>query len=378
MPTIIPMLDLKIQQDSIHDQLYDTINRIISDTKYVQDYFDEKPANTFEAALSAYTGKSYAIGVGSGTAALHLAMLASGLSHGDEVITVPNTFVATVEPIIMCGAKPVFIDIRPDTLLMNTDLLKDLISPRTKMIVPVHLFGNPCDVKAITEVLEQLGRSDICVIEDCAHAIGSAFNRRLVPIGSTGAFSFNPGKNIGALGDGGAIVTDDVLIARKARLLSNHGRIEKGNHQCIGFNSRLSTLNAAVLELKLKYVNLWNSRRQDIAAQYREGLLGVDEFTPFQESSNSSCVYHQFAAKAHDRDGLMHYLKNNGISTAIHYPILIPDQPFFLKNGLKKKNIPVASVINQALISIPCYPECEISDVNYIIAAIKKFYCKLK
>lgn len=359
----IPMLDLPRQQRTIAPALEAAVARVMREARYLPD----GRTTPFEEKLAAHCGQPFAVGVGSGSSALQIALLAAGIEPGDEVITVPNSFFATTEAILLCGAVPRFVDVDPETHLLRVDLLEQVINPRTAAILPVHLFGNAVDVAAILALLARLGREDVAVIEDCAHAVGASRGGRLVPLGTIGAFSFNPGKNIGALGDAGAIVTSDARLAAAARLLRDHGRASKNEHAVIGFNSRLGSIDDAVLALKLDHLETWNARRRRHAARYDAFLAGTN-VSPVQRGSGSAV--HQYVIRVAARDEVRRRLSARGIDSTVHYPTLIVDQPPLRRLGWSSADVPVAARLNEAMLSIPCFPELDDAEIDYVAAAV--------
>ncbi|MGZ5443433.1 MAG: DegT/DnrJ/EryC1/StrS family aminotransferase [Thermoanaerobaculia bacterium] len=361
----IPMLDLVRQQKTLQPELDAAVAAVMREARYL-------PAgkwSAFEESLAAYCGRPFAIGVGSGSSALQIALLAAGIRPGDEVITVPNSFFATTEAILLCGATPRFVDVDADTHLMRIDSLDEAIGSRTRTILPVHLFGNVVDVRSIDALLARLGREDVTVIEDCAHAVGGAIDGCRVPVGKIGAFSFNPGKNIGALGDAGAIVTSDDRVALTARLLRDHGRAGKNDHQLVGFNSRLRTLDDAVLALKLPHLDRWNATRRRHAARYTAAFAG-SAASPTRTASGVLHATHQYVIRVEARDEVRNRLRDRGVETAIHYPTLIVDQPPLRRLGWSGDRFPVAAGLNESMLSIPCFPELEEAEVAQVIESV--------
>lgn len=365
----IKMLDVVRQQDGIREALERVVSEVIAGGRYIS---DEDPT-PFETKLSAYCGRTHAVGVGSGTAALHITLLAAGIGNDDEVITVPNSFFATTEAIFMAGARPRFVDVDPATHLMSLPALAGAINEQTRAILPVHLFGNVVDVPAIQKMLIDRGREDVLIIEDCAHAIGAAREGRPVPLGPLGAFSFNPGKNIGGLGDGGAIVTDDGRVAHRAKLLRDHGRSGKNEHLIFGFNARLDRLNDSVLALKMDYLDAWNERRRAHAARYDRAFGGLERLSPVRVEAEVHSARHQYVVRSENRSELRQLLNERGIATGIHYPRLIVEQEPLVRLGFKATDFPVAARLNAQLLSLPCFPELEESEVGCVIESVQEF-----
>jgi dTDP-4-amino-4,6-dideoxygalactose transaminase len=368
----IPMLALKRQEQTLGNVLKSAVLEVIDEGIYIS----TEKITRFESKLAEYCDKPYALGVGSGTAALQIALIASGVKPGAEVITVPNSFFATTEVILNIDALPVFVDVEPETHLMNLSLLPQVITEKTQAIMPVHLYGNVVNVEEIQAILKYMNREDIKIIEDGAHAFGSKLRGKPVPIGECGIFSFNPGKNCGAFGDAGAVVTSNEEIAETVRLLRDHGRIDKCTHMIAGFNSRLSRINEKVLNVKIDYIDSWNLKRRHIADRYNDAFQETIEVAPIKVVDGADSAYHQYVVQAERRDTLRQYLKENWISTAIHYPTLIPEQPVFCKLGYKLENLPVARSLVGKILSLPCFPELKEEEVERVIAGVRQFYLR--
>jgi dTDP-4-amino-4,6-dideoxygalactose transaminase len=365
----IPMMDLVRQQERISERLYDAVLGAMADAVYIS------PEHTtpFEEKLAAYCGTTHAVGVGSGTAALHLALAGCGIGPGHDVVTVPNSFFATAEVIVMIGASPRFVDVDRDTHLLALDDLPRAITDRTRAVLPVHLYGNVVDVAGIRRVLDHLGRQDVMIIEDCAHAMGARQRDQPVPLGTVGACSFNPGKNIGALGDGGAIVTSDGQIAETARLMRDHGRTEKNTHVIAGFNSRLSRINDRVLAVKIDYLDEWNDRRREIARKYDAALSGTSLITPVRTSPECESAYYQYVVCTGSRDRLRDHLRAFGIASDVHYPRLIPEQEPLRRLGHSLEHVPRARQLNRQILSLPCHPELSDPEADRVIEGLAAF-----
>lgn len=364
----IPMLDVVRQQASIRKTLDRVVSGVMAEGKYISDA-DPTP---FETKLAAFCGRAHAVGVSSGTAALHIALMAAGVGSGDEVITVPNSFFATTEVIFMAGARPRFVDVDACTHLMSLPALAEALNEQTRAILPVHLFGNVVDVPAIQRMLVERGREDVLIIEDCAHAIGAARAGQPVPLSRIGAFSFNPGKNIGGLGDSGAIVTDDAQVARNAKLLRDHGRGNKNEHLVFGFNARLDRLNDSVLALKIDYLEAWNERRRAHAARYEAAFNGLDSLSPVRVEPEVCSARHQYVIRSENRSGLRQLLHERGVATGIHYPRLIVEQEPLVRLGFRAAAFPVAAQLNAKLLSLPCFPELEEYEVSRVIELVQE------
>jgi dTDP-4-amino-4,6-dideoxygalactose transaminase len=364
----IPMLDLPRQQATLNGEL----ERVVLDVIGKGHYISPEGVTPFEAKFAAFCGRKHVVGVNSGTAALQIALAALPVGPGDEVITVPNSFFATTEAIVLAGATPRFVDVDPETHLISLAALPGAITARTRAILPVHLFGNVVDVPEIKRLLRACGREDIAIVEDCAHATGARGGDQLVPLGGIGAFSFNPGKNIGAIGDAGAIVTDDGALAERARELRDHGRRGKNTHGVFGFNARLSLLNDRVLALKLDHLPRWNEQRRSHAAAYDAAFEANERVSPIQVPPGTLSARHQYVVRCRSRDALREHLRQQGIATAVHYPSLIVEQPPLARLGFASRSTPVALALNAQILSLPCFPELTPSEVAFIIEQVKQ------
>jgi dTDP-4-amino-4,6-dideoxygalactose transaminase len=346
----VPYLDLRAQYHSIKPEVDAAVLRVLESTQY--SLGDEVAA--FERTFAAYCQTREAVAVNSGTSALHLALLAAGVGPGDEVITVPFTFVATVSAIVYSGARPVLIDVEPDYFTMDPARLEAAITPRTKAILPVHLFGQPADMDPILEIA---GRHGIPVIEDAAQAHGSDYKgRRCGSMGQSACFSFYPGKNLGAYGEGGAVVTDDAEIARKIRVLRNWGEERRYEHAVKGFNYRMDGIQGAILRVKMKYLEGWTEARRDRARRYRAALAGTVVRMP-AERPEVRHVYHVFAVRLRRRDEWRARLSETGIQTGVHYPIPVHLQPAHRDLGYGAGDFPVSEAVASEVLSLPIFPE---------------------
>lgn len=325
----------------------------------------------FEKEFAEYISVKYAVGVGSGTEALHLALKCCDIGPGDEVITVSHTAVATVAAIELCGATPVFVDIDLDTYTMDCSSLVSAISPKTKAILPVHLYGHPADMNLLSDFAKS---HSLRVVEDCAQSHGAAYRgRKTGSLGDIAAFSFYPTKNLGALGDAGIVVTNNVDYAQKAKLLREYGWEKRYLSEISGWNTRLDEIQAAVLRVKLHHLDADNACRNKLASMYLTGLTGIDLIFP-QVASYAQHCYHQFVIRCQNRPSLQEYLKNHGIGTLIHYPIPVHMQPAYRGKyrtaGILKNTEKIAGEI----LSLPLYPEMSNEQVNTVINAILSFY----
>ncbi len=368
----VKFLDLTRLHKSIEAELQSAMNRVLASGKFLQGEELQK----FEEEFASFCRARYCVGCDSGTAALHIALLALGIGAGDEIITVSHTFIATAEVIVHTGARPVFVDIEPETFLIDADKIIEKITPRTRAIIVVHLYGQPVDMERVASVAR---RHNLWIIEDAAQAVGAEYNGKMVGIlGDVACFSFFPGKNLGALGDAGAIVTDNPRIAELSSMLINHGRKEKFIHQLPGYNYRLDELQAALLRVKLPYVTGWNERRRNAVSLYRKFLENhpdVSEVIKFPgEYPQAKSVYHLLVIRAKQRDELRKFLSLNGIETGLHYPIPLHLQPAFQNLGYKEGDLPVTEEIVQEIISLPLDPLMTETEIEYVCKKIKEFY----
>ena len=347
----IPFLDLNLHHASLRAELDSAIKEVIDSNAFAGGPFVEK----FEEDFAAYCSSQYAIGVGSGTEALWLALLAGGVGAGDEVITVANTFMATAEAITYCGAQPVFVDVNETTYTMDPAGLEEALSSRTKAIIPVHLFGQPADMDPI---LEFARAHKLFVVEDAAQAHGAKYKGRTAgTLGDAGCFSFYPSKNLGAFGEAGAILTNNSELQEKLRMLRDHGQVRKYRHNLIGWNCRMDGIQAAVLTVKLRHLETANSLRRAHAVAYNKALAGLSEVaTPF-EASYARHVYHVYAIRVEERDEIVWFLKEKGIECGVHYPVPIHLQKAYQGLGYKAGSLPVSERIALELISLPMFPE---------------------
>jgi len=362
----IKFLDLKAQYDQIKDEIDHAVAEVINSTAFILGPAVAK----FENSFAEYCGCKYAVGVNSGTSALSLAMRSLGIGRGDEIITAANTFMATVAAIIDTGATPVPVDIDSITRNIDLGLIEQSITPRTKAIIPVHLYGSMVDMEAINKIA---AAHDLIVIEDAAQAHGARFkNKPAGSYGAAGCFSFYPGKNLGAYGEGGAVVTCDDSIYEKLRMLRDHGSLRKYYHDMIGFNARMDGIQGAVLGVKLKYLDRWNKGRNDVADKYRRLLDNLPVGLP-TEPHDGFNVYHQFVIEVDRRDELQEFLKNNGIPTLIHYPIPVHKQKGYIDAGFESGSYPVTEKLAGRIVSLPIYPELKNEEIEYIAEKIKEF-----
>jgi dTDP-4-amino-4,6-dideoxygalactose transaminase len=365
--TQIPLVDLKAQYQSIRPHVDAAIQRVIERSTFILG----PEAAQFEQAFAQYVGAKRAVGVASGTAALQLALLACGIGQGDEVITTAFTFVATAETISHTGAKPVFVDIDPRTYNLEPNRVEAALTPRTRAIVPVHLYGQPAEMESLLDIAR---RHDLWLIEDAAQAHGAAYQGlRCGSIGHLACFSFYPAKNLGAYGDGGAVTGNDENLLAKVCKLRDHGRTSKYQHDELGYGERLDALQAAVLGVKLSYLDEWNEARRGNAKLYTKLLEDSEVATPV-EAPDTHHVYHLFVVRTPHRDALVAHLQAHGIEVGIHYPLPLHRQPVYLKLGYADVVLPEAERAASEVLSLPMYPELTIEQVGYVVERVKEFF----
>ncbi|MCK9596954.1 DegT/DnrJ/EryC1/StrS family aminotransferase [Candidatus Pacearchaeota archaeon] len=360
----IPFFDAKTQHLLLKDEILESVNRVVYDNS---NFILGKELENFEEKFAKYCNKPYCIGVGNGTDAIKLALYSLNIGEGDEVIAPDNTAIPTITAIIESGAKPVLVDVGEDYLI-NPEKIEHAITKRTKAIIPVHLYGNPCDMNKISKIAKE---HNIQTIEDCCQAHGATYNDKKVPIGEIGCFSFYPTKNLGALGDGGAIVVNDSKLENKLRMARNYGQSSKYNAEFSGFNTRLDEIQAAILKIKLNHLDDWNKLRKEKAEFYSKELGGIVN-TP-KKNINGDSVYHLYVIRTEKRNELMDYLKEKEIGTLIHYPIPIHMQKAFSYLGYKKGDFPNSEKFAEEIVSLPIYPEIEYSKIKEVVEEIKKF-----
>jgi dTDP-4-amino-4,6-dideoxygalactose transaminase len=362
---MIPFLDLKAQYTSIKPEIDAAVMKILESSQFV---LGEEVAG-FERDFAAYCGATHAIAVNSGTSALHLALLAAGIGAGDEVVTIPFTFVATVSAICYTGAQPVFVDIDPRTFTMDPAKLEQAITPRTKAILPVHLYGQMADMDAILEIARRHG---VPVIEDACQAHGAEYNgRRAGSLGVSGCFSFYPGKNLGAYGEGGAVVTSNDEHAKTIRMLRDWGQSQRYHHVLKGFNYRMEGLQGAILRVKLRYLEQWTELRRAHARQYTRLLTGSTVAAPV-EATGRRHVYHVYAVRTATRETLQRQLQSEGVHTGLHYPIPVHLQEAHADLGYKRGDFPESEAAADAVLSLPMYPELTATQVEQVVAAVRQ------
>ncbi len=361
----VKFLDLKAQYETISAEIEQAIREVLDSSAFSGGPFVE----SFEASFARYCGCRHAVGLGSGTDALWLSLLAMGIGSGDEVITVPNTFFATAEAISLTGARPVLVDVDERTYTMDPALLESRITGQTRAIIPVHLFGQMADMDPLMDIARRHG---LKVIEDACQAHGAEYHgRRAGSIGDVGVFSFYPGKNLGAYGEAGAVVTDDEEIYQKLRLLRDHGQRRKHDHQLVGCNARMDGLQGAVLSVKLRHLDRWNSARRQRASWYKELLGGAQGLILPQESSGRQHIYHIYCVRLDDRERVLAELEKQDIGCAVHYPVPIHLQKAYAGLGYRAGSFPVSEQCAGQSLSLPMYAELDSSQVQQVAERLK-------
>ena len=360
---MITFVDLKGEYAEIRPEISQAIQRVLKNGWFILGEEVER----FEEEFSKYVGAKYGIGVNSGSDALFLALKALGIGEGDEVITVSHTFISTADAIARNGAKPVLVDIDPDTYCVDVSRIEERITNKTRAILPVHLYGHPADMQPITEIAR---RYNLAVVEDACQAHGAEFKGRKVgSIGDVGCFSFYPIKNLGAYGDGGMVVTDDEELAVKLKMLREYGQPQKYHHDFIGVNSRLDEIQAAILRVKLKYLDEWNEKRRRVAKLYDELLRNSHLVKPV-EKEYAKHVYHLYVIRGEERDRLQRHLRANGIQTQIHYPIPVHRQKAY-QALVADANMPATEKICQEILSLPMHPFLGEDEVQAVAECVR-------
>jgi dTDP-4-amino-4,6-dideoxygalactose transaminase len=364
----IPFVDLGAQYRAIEAEVNDAVVAVMKRHDFILGH----DVRELEKEFSAFSGVQYAAGVDSGLSAIELALRAYDIGPGDEVITVANTFIATVLAITATGAKPVLVDMDPATYNIDPNQIEDAITERTRAIVPVHLYGQPVDIDPMLEVAN---RHNLVVVEDAAQAHGARYKgKRAGGLGNVAAFSFYPGKNLGAYGDGGIVVTNDEAVHDKIQVLRNYGQRVKYHHIMQGFNRRLDTMQAAVLRVKLQHLDKWNAARRRHADLYKQLLAEIDTIGLPDVPAYAEPVWHLFVIQVDRREDLQQFLSDRGISTGIHYPIPIHLQPAYKDLGYKQGDFPITERAADRIVSLPMYPELTPELITYVVEAISEFY----
>lgn len=366
----VPFVDLKKQYESIKTEIDLAINNVLTSASFIGGIH----VKSFEQEFSELYKVKHCIAVGNGTDSLYIVMKMLGIGDGDEVITPANSWISSSETISQTGAKPIFIDVDPVFYTMDETKLNKVISKRTKAIIPVHLFGQVCNMKEIITFSENHG---LQVIEDCAQSHFSSLNNiRAGLFGKAGSFSFYPGKNLGAYGDAGCIITNDNELATRCRMYANHGALVKHQHEFEGINSRLDGLQAAVLRVKLAKILDWTEMRKRVAREYTKGLANIEEIVTPKVRDNSEHTFHLYVIRCKERDSLSTFLKENGIKTGIHYPTILPMLKAYSFLNHKKQDFPISYSLQQEILSLPIYPELNNSQIEYVCNKVKEFYSK--
>jgi len=384
----IPFLDLKTQFREIEHEVLPMVKEAMENAAFI----GGPQVSGFETEFAAFCDSKYGVGVNSGTDALRFALMAAGVGSGDEVITVPHTFIATTEAISQVGAKPVFVDIDPKTYNMDPNKLESYLNkrfkenasglqppasslkPRPKAVIPVHIYGQPADMDPILEISK---KKSLVVIEDACQAHGSLYKgKKAGSMGLVGCFSFYPGKNLGAYGEGGAVVTQSEDIANKIRMIRDHGQAKKYYHDMEGYNGRLDAIQAGVLRIKLRRLPAWNEARRRNAQYYNELLSMIKGVTVPKEANGCRHVYHLYVILVDDRDGLQKYLNEKGVGTGLHYPVPLHLQKAYAYKGYKEGDFPVTESVAKRLLSLPMFPELTKAQIEYVADCIKQFMAK--
>ena len=363
----VPLVDLTAQYQSIRPAIDAAMQRVIDTTSFIMG----PDVAAFEAEFAAFCRAAHCVGVSSGTAALELTLRALGVGPGDEVITAAHTFIATAEAISAAGARPVFVDIRPDTYNLDPDALAAAVTPATRAVIPVHIYGQPADMDAICDVARA---HDLWVIEDAAQAHGATWAGRMAgTLGDAACYSFYPGKNLGAYGDAGAMVTDLPGLAEQVGLLRNHGRQAKYLHEQIGFGQRLDTLQAAILRAKLPHLAGWTAARRRLAARYDELLAPLEVTLPYVDA-RANPAWHLYVIRTPQRDALLEHLRQHGIGAGVHYPVPLHEQPAYAYLGYRPDDLPVTHAVARTCQSLPLFPEMTDVQQDRVVACIAAFF----
>jgi dTDP-4-amino-4,6-dideoxygalactose transaminase len=359
----VPLLDLQSEYAELREEILPALDRVCRNSSFVQG----EEVESFEREFADFCGVKYCVALSNGTAALHVGLLALGVQPGDDVITTPNTFLATAEAITYCGARPVLVDIDPATANLDPKLIERFITPRTRAIIPVHLYGRPADMDPIREIA---ARHQLRTLEDAAQAHAARYRaQRVGSLGLAAAFSFYPTKNLGAYGEGGALTTNDDSIANFARAARSHGQTARYDHEFPGFNYRMQGFQGAVLRIKLRRLHAWTQRRREIAAQYRRLLEGAHLKMP-HDDPRDECVYHQFAIYVSNRNSVIAQLTARGIATAVHYPKPLHLQTAYLSLGCPAGTFPHSERACERVLSLPLFPSMTAEQINYVAASV--------
>jgi dTDP-4-amino-4,6-dideoxygalactose transaminase len=361
---MIPFLNLKAQHQGLKSEILAALSEVLDSAAFAGGTYVTK----FEEEFAGYCGAKYGVGVGNGTDALWFALLALGIGPGDEVITVPNTFIATAEAITYCGAKPVFVDVDEETYTMDPRLIEAAITPRTKAIIPVHLYGQMADMDAIMEIAR---KHRLFVIEDACQAHGAKYKGRIAgSIGDVGCFSFYPGKNLGACGEAGACVTNNLELKNRMAMFRDHGQAKKYYHSVVGWNGRMDGFQGAILSIKLKHLPAWTESRRAHARAYTHALTHVHGVLTPKEAVHREHVYHLYVLRVKNRDAVLKALADKGVNCAIHYPVPLHLQDAYAPLGIKHGSFPVSERCANEIISLPMFPELSADEINTVIREV--------
>ena len=364
----VPFVDLKAQYRSLKAEIDAAIQSVIDKTAFVRGPHVEE----FERAFAEKYGIKHCISCANGTDAIYITLKALGIGPGDEVITVANSWISTSETITQAGARPVFVDIDPHYYHIDASKIEEKISPKTRAVIPVHLFGQPASIEEIKAICE---KHNLFLIEDCAQAhFATFYGRKVGTFGIAGTFSFYPGKNLGAYGDGGAIITNDDGLASKAKMFANHGSIRKHQHEMEGINSRLDGIQAAILNVKLKYIDGWNLARYHNALKYNERLSTIAQIHAPKIRGNAFHIFHLYVIRTEKRDGLANNLKSKQIETGIHYPTALPFLQAYKYLNHKPSDFPLAYQYQGEILSLPMFPELDDAQVDYVVNSISEYF----
>lgn len=364
----VPFLDLKAQYASIKEEVLPAIHAVLDNTAYVLG----KPVTEFEAAFAKEHGVQYCYGVSSGTDGNHMVLWALGVGAGDEVIIPANTFIATAWGATLCGATPVFVDCDPESFNIDPAAVEAKITPRTKAIVAVHLYGQPADMDPLNAIAKKHG---VALVEDCAQSHFAEYKgKRTGGLSVASSYSFYPGKNLGAYGEGGAVATNDAALARTFKMIRDHGAEKKYWHEMYGHNYRMEGIQGAVLGVKLKHLGTWTDGRRNNAALYNKHLAGIPQVTTPREMPYAKHVYHLYVIRVPKREELQKHLDSKGIATGLHYPIPLHMQTAFAHLGYKEGNFPVTEKAAKEILSLPMYPELTEEQIVYVSQAIREFF----
>lgn len=366
----IPLVDLKAQYQAIKPEIDNAISAVIGETAFIRG----KYVAAFEKAYAEKYGVKHCVSVANGTDAIYITLKALGVGQGDEVITTALSWISTSETITQAGAKVVFVDIEPNYYTIDVSKIEEKITSRTKAIIPVHLYGQPVDMAPLVVLCKKYG---LYLIEDCAQAHFAEYKGRKVgTFGDAGTFSFYPGKNLGAYGDAGAIITNDDTLAVKMRMFANHGALKKHEHEIEGINSRMDGLQAAILSVKLPYIEEWNKKRYQNACLYNEQLKDIDPIAVPKIRPNVSHIFHLYVIRTKRRNDLQKYLKEQDVTTGIHYPVALPFMKAYEYLNHKEEDFPVAYQYQSEILSLPMYPELSNSSISLVVDQIRDFLTK--